>query len=75
VTLRLGRRTYGGLAREIEDPRELEEAREALCETVVLTDYEECALHLRGFPTRDKIKALHRYWFDTGIPLVVELRE
>ena len=75
VTLRLGRRTYGGVAREIEDPRELEEAREAICETVVLTDYDECALHMRGFPTREKIKALHSYWFDTGIPLVVELRE
>jgi hypothetical protein len=24
-------------------------------------------------PTRAKIIELHRYWFDTGIPLVVEL--
>ena len=75
VTLRLGRRTYAGVAREIEDPRELEQAREAICETVHLTDYDECALHMRGFPTREKIKAMHRYWFDTGIPLVVELRD
>ena len=55
VTLRLGRRTYAGVAREIEDPRELEQAREAICETVHLTDYDECALHMRGFPTREKI--------------------
>jgi deazaflavin-dependent oxidoreductase (nitroreductase family) len=75
VRLRLGLRTYAGVAREIEDPVELEQAREAICETVHLTDYDECALHLRGLPTREKIKALHRYWFDTGIPLVVELRE
>jgi deazaflavin-dependent oxidoreductase (nitroreductase family) len=75
VTLRLGRHTYAGVAREIEDPGELEEARDAICETVVLTDYEECGLHMRGFPTREKVKALHRYWFDTGVPLVVELRE
>ena len=75
VTLRLGRRIYAGVAREIEDPRELEQAREAICETVHLTDYDECALHMRGFPTREKIKAMHRYWFDTGIPLVVELRD
>ena len=75
VTLRLGRRTYAGVAREIEDPRELEQASESICETVHLTDYDECALHMRGFPTREKIKAMHRYWFDTGIPLVVELRE
>ena len=33
----------------------------------------ECALHLRGLPTRAKIEDLHRYWFDTGIPLVVDL--
>jgi len=73
VRLRLGLRTYAGVAREIEDPGELEQAREAICETVHLTDYDECALHMRGFPTREKIRALHRYWFDTGIPLVVEL--
>lgn len=36
-------------------------------------DYAECNLHLRGLPTRSKIQDLHRYWFDTGIPLVIEL--
>ncbi len=74
VSLRIGRRTYAGTAREIEDPVELERAREAICETVHLIDFDECALHLRGRPTREKIRALHRYWFDTGIPLVVEPR-
>jgi hypothetical protein len=38
-----------------------------------LNDYGECSLHLRGLPTRAKIKDLHRYWFDTGIPLVIDL--
>ena len=71
--LRLGMRTYAGVAREIDDPDELEQAREAICETVHLTDYDECTLHMRGLPSREKIKAMHRYWFDTGIPLVVEL--
>lgn len=73
VLLRLGRRTFAGVAREIDDPMELEQAREAICETVHLIDYGECDLHLRGLPTRAKIKALHRYWFETGIPLVIEL--
>jgi F420H(2)-dependent quinone reductase len=73
VRLRLGLRTYSGVAREIEDPVELAKAREAICETVHLTDYDECFLHLRGLPTREKIKALHRDWFVTGIPIVVEL--
>jgi deazaflavin-dependent oxidoreductase (nitroreductase family) len=73
VRLRLGLQTFAGVAREIDNPVELEQAREAICNTVHLTDYDECALHMRGLPTGEKIRALHRYWFDTGIPLVVEL--
>jgi hypothetical protein len=73
VRLRMRGGKFAGLARELTDPAEIEQAREALCETVTLFDYGECGLHLRGFPTRAKIKELHRYWLDTGIPLVVEL--
>jgi deazaflavin-dependent oxidoreductase (nitroreductase family) len=73
VTLRIRGGTFAGVARELTDPDELAEAREALCETVAPVDYAECSIHLRGLPTRAKIKELHRYWFDTGIPLVVEL--
>ena len=73
VTLRMRGGTFHGVARELKDPAELEPAREAVCETVNLFDYGECNVHLRGLPTRAKIKDLHRYWFDTGIPLVVEL--
>ena len=75
VRIHLGLRTYWGTAREIDDPLELERAREAICETVNASDYGECLLHLRGLPTRAKIEALHRYWFDTGIPLVVDLSD
>ncbi len=74
VHLRMRNGTFAGVARELKEPAELEQAREALCETVNLFDYGECDLHLRGLPTRTKIKKLHHYWFDTGIPLVVELR-
>ncbi|ANS27915.1 hypothetical protein R1CP_16120 [Rhodococcus opacus] len=73
IRLRLRRRTFAGVAREISDPIELRQAREAICETVHLVDYGECSLHLRGRPSRAKIKDLHGYWFDTGIPLVIEL--
>ena len=73
VELHIGFRDYAGTARELVDPAELERAREAICETVHAVDYDECLLHLRGLPTRAKIRALHAYWFDTGIPLVVEL--
>jgi deazaflavin-dependent oxidoreductase (nitroreductase family) len=72
VTLRTRGGTFPGIARELTDPAELQQAREALCETVNLFDYGECDLHVRGLPTRSKIKDLHRYWFDTGIPVVVE---
>ncbi len=74
VRLRIRGRTFAGVARELKEPAELAQAREALCETVNLFDYGECDLHLHGLPTRAKIKELHRYWFDTGVPLVVELR-
>ncbi len=73
VRLRIRGGTFAGVVRELTEPTELDQARAALCETVHLFDYGECDLHLRGVPTRAKIKELHRYWFDTGIPLVVEL--
>ena len=75
VKLRIRGGTFAGVARELTDPGDLAEAREALCQTVSLVDYAECRLHLRGLPTRSKIQDLHRYWFDTGIPLVIELAE
>ncbi len=75
VRLRIRGGTFAGIARELNEPAELEQARDALCETVNLFDYGECDLHLHGLPTRAKIKELHRYWFDTGVPLVVELRD
>jgi deazaflavin-dependent oxidoreductase (nitroreductase family) len=75
VTLRIRGGTFAGLARELTDQVELAEARAAFCEKVNLSDYGECALHLRGLPTRAKIEELHSYWFDTGIPLVVDLVE
>jgi deazaflavin-dependent oxidoreductase (nitroreductase family) len=74
VRLRIKGGSFDGLAREINDPAEREAARSVICESVYPTDYAEAGLHLRGHPTRAKIKELHRYWFDTGHPLVVELR-
>ena len=75
VHLRIRGRTFWGVARELKEPGELAQARAAICETVTLTDYGECSLHLRGFPTRAKIKQLHHYWFETGVPIVIELRD
>jgi deazaflavin-dependent oxidoreductase (nitroreductase family) len=74
VRLRIRGGTFEGVARELVDASELAEAREAFCEQVNFSDYGECVLHLRGRPSRTKIKELHRHWFDTGIPLVVDLQ-
>ncbi len=73
VTVRIRGGTFAGVARELSDATELAEAHQAFCEQVNPFDYSECAMHLRGRPTRTKIEELHRYWFDTGMPLVVDL--
>jgi deazaflavin-dependent oxidoreductase (nitroreductase family) len=73
VQLKLGRRTCAATMREIEDPAELTRARKIFCEPVHLVDYPECVIHLKGRPSARKIRDLHRYWFDTGVPLVAEL--
>jgi deazaflavin-dependent oxidoreductase (nitroreductase family) len=73
VSLRMRGGEFRGLARELDEPDELRIARELFCETVVPFDYGECSVHLRGRPSRKKILKLNRYWFDTGIPLVVDL--
>jgi deazaflavin-dependent oxidoreductase (nitroreductase family) len=75
VRLRIRGGTFDGIAREIADEDERELARAALCETVYLGDYGECALHLRGLPSRTKVQELHQYWFQTGIPIVIDLKE
>jgi deazaflavin-dependent oxidoreductase (nitroreductase family) len=74
VTLRIRGGTFAGVARELTEPAELARAREAFCKTVNPFDYGECDIHLRGLPTRSKIQELHRYWFDTGVPLVVDIQ-
>jgi deazaflavin-dependent oxidoreductase (nitroreductase family) len=73
VRLRIRGGTYNGIARELQNDSECKLAREAYCETIGLFDYVECTFHRRGLPTRSKIEALHRSWFDTGVPLVIEL--
>jgi deazaflavin-dependent oxidoreductase (nitroreductase family) len=75
VRLRIRGGTFSGVARELSDTAERQEAMTAYCETVNTADYAECTVHRRGRPTRSKIKKLHRAWFQGGIPLVVELKD
>jgi deazaflavin-dependent oxidoreductase (nitroreductase family) len=75
VRMRIRGGTFSGVARELSDPKETQEAIGAYCGTVNLSDYAECAVHRRGRPTHAKIKELHRAWFEGGVPLVVELAD
>jgi deazaflavin-dependent oxidoreductase (nitroreductase family) len=75
VRLRIRGADFDGVAREITDADEREQARSLLCDTVFPNDYGECLMHMRGWPTRTKVQELHRYWFDTGTPIAIDLKE
>ena len=74
VLLRIRGGSFKGLVREPDGPDELREAMDAYCGTVNPFDYAECAMHVGGRPSREKIQALHRRWFKRGTALVVELQ-
>jgi deazaflavin-dependent oxidoreductase (nitroreductase family) len=74
VRLRIRGQTFDGIAREVTEDHELSHARAAICDPVYNGDFGECWLHLRGLPSRAKVQQLHRYWFDTGIPVVIDLK-
>ncbi len=73
VDLRIREGTFGGVARELQPGPEKERARKAYCEPVHRFDYIECNFHLGGRPNEGGIKQLHRHWFDTGIPIAIDL--
>ncbi len=73
VRLHMRGGTFAGVARELTDPAEIEQAADTYCAVVNPFDYVECSFHRSGRPTRAKIEDLHRSWFENGIPLVVEL--
>jgi deazaflavin-dependent oxidoreductase (nitroreductase family) len=75
VRLRIRGGTFAGVARELGDGAELQEAMEAYTGTINRFDYAECLMHRRGRPTAAKIGELHRAWFEGGIPLVIELAD
>ena len=74
VRLRLRGGTHAGVARELRDDAEREEAMTVYCDTINPFDYLECYAHRFGRPEREKIQELHRSWFEGGVPLVIELR-
>jgi deazaflavin-dependent oxidoreductase (nitroreductase family) len=73
VKLHIRGGTFRGTAHEGQDEAERQEARDAFIGTVVPWDYMECGFHRRGRPTRAKIQELHTLWFESGIPVIIEL--
>jgi deazaflavin-dependent oxidoreductase (nitroreductase family) len=72
VKLRIRGGSFEGRARELEDS-EREAARRTYCGTVNRFDFMECAMWVKGRPTEEKIRELHRGWFERGTPIVIEL--
>jgi deazaflavin-dependent oxidoreductase (nitroreductase family) len=72
VQLRIRGGTFSGIVHELGEG-ERREAMDAYCETVNPNDYVECVIWRSGRPTQAKIKELHRTWFATGTPMVVDL--
>lgn len=73
VRLRLRSGRFAGVARELVDAGEKEQAIAAYASTVTAFDYTECLMWRRGRPTRPKIEELHRTWCDVGTVLAVDL--
>ena len=73
VELRLQGGRFTGVARELEEGVEKERARDVYCESVGPFDYLEFNFHLGGRPSRTRIEQLHRHWFDTGVPVAIDL--
>jgi deazaflavin-dependent oxidoreductase (nitroreductase family) len=73
VRLRIRGAEFAGSARELGEGPERERARGRYCEAVHAFDYMEYEFHIGGRPTRAKIQRLHRHWFETGIPLAIDL--
>jgi deazaflavin-dependent oxidoreductase (nitroreductase family) len=72
VELRLPGGRFAGVAREVS-PAERQEARTAYCESVHPFEYAEHLVWKPGRPNRESIRELHRGWFDTGTPFVIDL--
>ena len=74
VSVRLHEGYFDGVARDLQDVAERAEARTHYVSTVNRFDRMEFRMHRRGRPRSDRIRALHAQWFDTGTPIVVELK-
>lgn len=73
VGIRLGRRRYRGLARQVGDPAERELAVDLYVGQVFAADYTDYAAYHWGWPTRRKIVEAHRRWASDGVMVAIDL--
>jgi deazaflavin-dependent oxidoreductase (nitroreductase family) len=74
VRLRLPEGSFSARAREVNGATESQRAKEAYCEAMHRFDYLTWINWRKGRPTRARIRELLRGWFETGTPLVIEIR-
>ncbi len=74
VEVKVGRRRYSGLAREVGDPAEREAALELYVREVFPADYSDYAAYHWGFPTRRKIQDAHQRWAAEGVMVAIDLQ-
>jgi deazaflavin-dependent oxidoreductase (nitroreductase family) len=72
VWLRIHGGTFRGTARGLR-PGERDAAEMAYCEALHRLDRIAYVLHMAGWPTRQRMRALHRHWFTTGTPLAIDI--
>lgn len=73
VKLRIRDGRFEGVAREIIDPAEREQAKKIYAGTVNRFDGMEYRMHRSDRPSADKIQQLHEKWFIYGTPVVIKL--
>jgi deazaflavin-dependent oxidoreductase (nitroreductase family) len=73
VRLRVCSGSFTGTARELSEPSELAAARRIYAGTVNAFDSWEYRFHTADRSTREKIQRLHEHWFDTGVPVAIDL--
>jgi len=73
VHLRVPGGSVSGRARELTDAAELAAARQIYTGTINAFDSAEYRFHNTDRPTPEKIRRLHEHWFDTGVPLAIDL--
>jgi len=73
ATLRIRGGTFDGIARDLKES-ERERAEGLYVKFTGPFELLESLAHLRGLPTRAKLRRMHQHWFRTGTPIAIDIR-